>query len=223
MLRFETNEVPAGLEAHYEDAGNGIYRLKVEGVVPTSQFDEQKNKLKEFRDNNTELKRRVDELSSFETMFKSGDFSAEKINAKVKEQASVMSSEMKTAYEAQIAELGASLQTANGRLEKIVLNNAVAAAALKHGVSETALEDVLARAKATFKVVDGELQAADDVRDAKGNPYTMDSWMASLADKATHLFKASSGAGAGKTGRPFLTPEKKSGVDLISAGLAKRR
>lgn len=223
MLKYETQEVPTGLEAYYEDAGNGVFKLKVEGAVPAAQLEEQKNKVKDFRDNNTSLKARVEALERFETLFKTGDFSEEKLTAKVKEQAERMAQEMKAALEAEKQGLTEQLTSTTSKLEKIVLNNAVSQAALKHGVSETALEDVYARATTAFKVVDGELQAAEDVLDAKGNKVTLDGWMASLADKAPHLFNASRGAGAKKPGTPVAPSDKKSPVDLIAAGLAKRR
>lgn len=223
MLKYETNEVPAGLEAYYEDAGSGVFKLKVEGVVPASQLEEQKSKLKEFRENNVTLKTRVEALERFETMFKTGDFSEEKVSAKVREQAEKMAQEMKATFEEEKRQLAEQLTSTSSKLEQIVLNNAVSQAALKHGVSETALEDVFSRAKATFKVVDGELQTAEDVLDAKGNKVTLDGWMTSLAEKAPHLFNASRGAGAKKPGQPVATAERKSPVDLISAGLAKRR
>lgn len=223
MLKYETNEVPTGLDAYYEDAGNGVFRLKVEGVVPAAHLEEHKSKLKEFRDNNVALMARTEALERFEQMFKTGDFSEEKISAKVREQAEKMAQDMKVSFEEEKRQLAERLTSTSTKLEQIVLNNAVSQAALKHGVSETALEDVFARAKATFKVVDGELQAADSVLDAKGNKVTLDGWMASLAEKAPHLFNASRGAGAKKPGQSIGVTEKKSAVDLISVGLAKRR
>jgi hypothetical protein len=223
MLKFETNEIPAGLESYYEDTGTGVFKLKVDGVVPVSEAEQHKSKLKEFRDTNINLKKQVEELARFEQMFKSGEFSSEKLSAKIEEQALVKAAEMKAAYEQQVAELTEKLTGTSTKLEQIVRDNAVSAAALKHGVSETALEDVHARAKAAFKVVDGELVAADGVLDAKGKALTVDGWMAALAEKAPHLFNASRGAGATKPNRPVPAVEKKSAVDLISAGLAKRR
>lgn len=223
MLKFETNEIPTGLESYYEEAGNGLFKLKVEGAIKASEAEETKTKLGEFRNTNIELKRKVEELARFETMFKTGEFSAEKLNSKIEEQALVKAAEMKAAYEAQIAELTTKLTGTSAQFENIVVNNAISAAALKHGVSETALEDVNARAKAAFKVQDGNLVAADGVLDAKGKPMTVDSWMTTLAEKAPHLFNASRGAGAQKPNRAIPALEKKSAVDLISAGMAKRR
>jgi hypothetical protein len=223
MLKFQTNEVPTGLEQYYEDAGDGSFRLKVEGAVPAAEVETHKAKLKEFRDTNITLKKQVDELGRFEQMFKSGEFSSEKLNAKIEEQALQKAAEMKAAYEASIAELNTKLGSTSTQLERVVVTNAVSAAALKHGVQETALDDVLARAASTFTAVDGQVAAKDGVLDAKGNKLTVDAWMASLAEKAPHLFTASRGAGAQKTGKPTIVGDKKSPVDLISAGLAKRR
>jgi hypothetical protein len=82
---------------------------------------------------------------------------------------------------------------------------------------------VEARARSAFRVVDGELAAADGVLDAKGKPLTLENWMATLAEKAPHLFNASRGAGASKPNRPMAQPTTLSPVDRISAALAKRR
>lgn len=223
MLKYQTNEIPAGLEQYYEDAGDGSFKLKVEGVVPTTEVETHKTKLKEFRDTNIALKKQVDELARFEQMFKSGEFSSDKLNQKIEEQALQRAADMKAAYEASISELNTKLGSASSHLERVVVTNAVSAAALKHGVQETALDDVLARAASTFTAVDGQISAKDGLLDAKGNKLTVDGWMATLAEKAPHLFTASRGAGAQKTGKPVIVGEKKSPVDLIAAGLAKRR
>jgi len=223
MLKLETNEVPAGLESYYEALPTGNFKLKVEGAVPATQYEETKLKLGEFRNNNVELKKRVDQLAQFEEMFKSGEFSSEKLQQKVEALALERAASMKQSYEQQVAELTQGLEAERTRLAQIVMSDAVNKAALKHGVSETALEDVLARARGSFKVEDGQLVAADNNLDAKGNKLTLDSWMANLANSAPHLFQASRGTGAQKPGRPIPVLEKKSPVDLIAQGLAKRR
>lgn len=222
MIKFETTEVPAGLEAYYEEV-DGTFRLKVEGAVPSTEYEKTKNSVKEFRDNNIALKKQVAELARFEQMFQSGDFSSEKLNKKIEDQALLKAAEMKTAYEAQIAELTTKLTGTSTSLEKIVRDNAVTKAAISHGVSETALEDVYARARSAFTVVDGQLAPVNGILDAKLKPLTVDAWMASLSETAPHLFNASRGAGASKTTRPIQQPSSMTPVDKISAGLAKRR
>lgn len=223
MLKFQTNEVPAGLESYYVATADGQFQLQVDGAVPATDLEKERARLKEFRDNNVALKKRVEDLSRFEQLFQSGDFSEEKLTKRIEEQALARAAEMKAAYEGQIAELNTRLGDTSGRLEQIVLSNAVTSAAVKNGVSDTALEDVLARARTAFKVVDGALQAADGVLDTKGKPLTLDVWLTSLADKAPHLFKASGGAGSFKpTTRPTTPERKQTPVDLISAALAKR-
>jgi alanyl-tRNA synthetase len=220
MLKFETNEIPAGLESYYEATDGGAFRLKVEGVVPVTEHEKVKGSVKEFRDNNIVLKQRVESLARFEELFKNGDFSEEKLSAKVTDQANKIAAEMKTTYEQQLAELQDQLSGTSKKLESVVLTDSVTKAALAHGVSETAIEDVLLRAKTSFKVVDGALTAADGVLDAKGKPLTVDSWVKSLNDKAPHLFKQSRGAGSQGPGKQMSATEKTS-MERISAGLAK--
>lgn len=219
MLNFEVTEVPEELKNYYEPVGD-VFRLKVTGVVTTSAFEEQKSKINEFRANNVELKKKVEQLSQFEQMFQSGDFSSDKINSKVETLALERAAQMKQTYEQQIKELTDGLNNERTILSSRVLSDEVKSAAMKQGVSDTAIEDVLARAKGAFKVEGGNLVAADNNLDAKGNKVTLDSWMANLAVSATHLFAASKGTGAAKPARA----ESVSTIDTISrisAGLAK--
>ena len=218
MLKLETNEVPEGLEAYYEDTGTGVFKLKVDGAVPANQHSELKTKLSEFRNTNVELKKRVEQLAAFEEMFKSGEFSSDKLQAKVEALALERASQMKAAYDEQLTTLTKTLQGEQSRLANIVMSDAVSKAALKHGVSDTAIEDVLSRARTAFKVEDGQLTAADNNLDAKGNKVTLDSWMAGLATAAPHLFQASRGTSAIKPGKP--TPHL-STDEKISRGAAK--
>jgi hypothetical protein len=205
LLKLETTEVPAELAAYYEPIEGGKFRLKVEGAVSQSALEESKSKVTEFRNSNIELKKKVDQLAQFETMFQSGDFSADKINSKVEQLALERAATMKQTFEQQIAELTDGLTKERNNLSNRVLSDEVKGAALKNGVSDTALEDVLSRARGAFKVEDGKLVAVDSNLDAKGNKPTLDSWMATLATAAPHLFQASQGTSAKKPGKPVIS------------------
>jgi len=221
MLKYETSEVPSGMENLYEATTTGTFRLKVEGAVSLSLFDAEKTRLKEFRDTNITLKKQVEDLATFETMFKSGDFSQESLTAKIEAEALRRAADMKSALELQVSEKDTALQASNRLLTGLVLGNAVQAAALRNGVSEGALEDVLARAKAAFRVVGGAVQLVDDKLDAKGKVPTVDTWMEALALAAPHLFTASRGADARKPGNAKGETARTTN-EKIAAGFAQR-
>lgn len=223
MLKYEVNEVPAGLESYYESTTTGTFKLKVEGVVPLSDFSELKNKVNEFRTTNIELKKKNEELSRFEQMFQSGDFSADKINSKVENLALERAAEMKRSYEEQLADLKSKLDTELTRASNLILQDAVTQAALKHGVQETAMEDVLARAKSSFKVEDGKLVPTSNSLDQNGNPFNLDSWMSKLSTTASHLFGPSKGTNAQKVNKPIVQAGKSDNISKISAGLNRIR
>ena len=101
-------------------------------------------------------------------------------------------------------------QSLEAQLNKLVIDNAVQAAASKHGVADGALDDVLFRARATFKTKDGVAVAYEGdniIYDKTGtNPLGIDEWLAGLATKAKHLFKPSEGVKApGGNNRPAPT------------------
>jgi hypothetical protein len=222
MLKLETDAVPSGMEQYYEDAGNGLFKLKVEGAVPVSEHEKLKAEVKEFRNNNIELKRKNESLSTFEKMFQTGDFSEEKLTAKIEAEAERKAQALKAHLEQQLSEKETALTTTTNRLSELALKTAVTTVAIPNGVRKTALDDVLARAKTAFKVVDGNIEAADGVLDAKGQKVTVESWLEVLATNAPHLFEDSSGAGAKKPDGTKGQPEA-SVHERMSAGLAKLR
>jgi uncharacterized protein YkwD len=97
------------------------------------------------------------------------------------------------------------------QLNRLVIDNSVQSAAAKHGVADGALDDVLNRARSTFKTKDGVAVAYDGENVVYGKtgtaPLTIDEWMEGLAVKAKHLFKPSEGVKApGGTTRPVAGP-----------------
>lgn len=84
-------------------------------------------------------------------------------------------------------------------LEEVVLSDKVKDIAIKNGVVDSALTDVVTRAKSVFTVKDGKTIPKDSKnRDEEGNPTTPESWLTGLATDAPHLFAASTGSGARK-------------------------
>jgi hypothetical protein len=88
----------------------------------------------------------------------------------------------------------------NGKLSALLIDQAVVTEATKRGLRPTALMDITARARITFKLVNGVPQAFDgDVprygRDGT-SPLTLAEWVDALVSDAPHLFEANAGGGA---------------------------
>ena len=74
--------------------------------------------------------------------------------------------------------------------------------ATKRGLRPTAIPDITARARITFKLVDGVPQAFDGqtARMGKDGPMTLAEWVDALVSDAPHLFEANAGGGAAGSG-----------------------
>lgn len=77
------------------------------------------------------------------------------------------------------------------KLDSLLINDAVTDIAIKAGVSQTALSDVITRAKTDFSVLEGKVVSND-----KLEPLTVDKWVTGLNATAPHLFGADKGTGA---------------------------
>lgn len=170
------------------------------GGVSQEQFDEmaskltlmeteltaQKSKVGEFRTHNVALRKQVEQSGGQVDQTSHTDVDTA-INEAVKP-----IKDRNDALEKSNAEL-------QKTLEEVVLSDKVKDIALKNGVVDSALTDVVTRAKAVFTVKDGKTIPKDSKnRDADGNPNTPENWLAGLATDAPHLFAVSTGSGARK-------------------------
>ena len=93
-----------------------------------------------------------------------------------------------------------------GRLTAIQIDQAVVTEATKRGLRATALPDITARARQSFKLVNGVPQAfeADGQTARMGkdgvSPMTLAEWVDALVSDAPHLFEANAGGGAAGSG-----------------------
>lgn len=185
---------------------DGKFHLDVEGVVP-------KDRLDEFRNNNIELKRQLDELTG-----KYKDIDPEQVRVLLKKEADNKEKKMidegkipelveertkamKADYETKIKDLTDKIGSSNSQLERLLVDNTIQAEAVKAGVRETAMEDVLLRGRSRYKVQDGKaVPVAPDGKIIYGkdgtSPESMTEWLGGLSSAAPHLFNASTGGGA---------------------------
>lgn len=214
-LQYEVTAVPEGLESFYKE-NNGKFVLDIEDVVPKTQYtqiqtraQELEGKVTEFRQNNITLKQQLENAGKQQI----------DIDALLEPRIT----EMKQNYVSQIETLNSTKTQLEQHLERVLLSDGVKEAAIKYGVLETALPDVISRARETFTIKDGVPVSKSKAVDKEGKPLTITGWIAGLAETASHLFAPSRGTGAqrpvnGATQRPTM-----SAIDKISAGIAKQR
>ena len=225
-FKLDTLEgLDAAIAALYEQGADGAYYLSVDGVVG-------KDKLDEFRNNNVKLLKDLEKFkdvdpAKYQELLALAKKQEEKklIDAgeidKVVEQ---RVGEMKSTYETQLKTLTEQNSVAQRQLESLLIDNAVRDAAVKSGVQPTAVDDVLLRAKATFKIKDGNAVPVG----AQGNvvygkdgtsPMSVVDWTTGLKKQAPHLFQGSQGGGAQGSGKGNVDTSKLTSAQKIAQGL----
>lgn len=202
MLKFvidTLDSVPEAVRSHYTER-DGKFVLGVEGVVPKERLDE-------FRNNNVDLKKRLEvfdgvDVEKYRSLTEQEAKIREKklIDAgKVEELLAERVGSMKSEHDKQIQALTAANQAATGQLEKLVIDGSIRDQAIKAGVRPTAIDDVLLRGRSVFRLQDGKAVPMDGdkpIYGKSGDPMGIDEWVGSLTDRAPHLFEPSQGGGS---------------------------
>lgn len=230
------DDLDDSLKPLYSKHTDGKFYLDVEGAVAKSKVDE-------FRDNNVSLKQQIEELTD-----KFGNVDLEKYQAlldkealddgkkrvtmeKVDDIVAERTKAMKTEHDNQITALTQAKDGLSSQLNGLLIDGAVRTSAVEAKVRSAALEDVVLRAKQTFKVVDGKAIAHDGegavIYGKDGSsPLSTSEWIGGLKTTAPHLFEDSKGGGAPpgphKPGAPALPGDAAtmSPLQKISAGMA---
>lgn len=215
-LKYELTEAPAeDIKPFYKEQ-DGKFILDVEGAVPETKLRETETKLAEFRTNNVTLKQQIEAATNTSLKDKKpADIDVEQI-------LQTHVSELKTNYETQVTTLADQKKQLEAHLERVVLSDSVKEAAIKYGVQDSALPDVLNRAREAFTVKDGEAVLKDKKLDKEGKQYTVSSWIQSLSESAPHLFAQSRGSGSQKPVKGMPAQGELSAVDKIAKGLRDR-
>lgn len=227
-LKFSVTDITTVEEAMrplYVES-NGSYTLDVEGAVPKSKLDE-------FRMNNIELSKKLDSLKGVdaEKYTKLLELQArvdeKKLidSGKIDEVVESRISSLRSDYEQKSQQAQQQIATLMSSLQQRALSAEIGSVAIKSGVQETAIDDVMLRASGVFSMDEhGALVA----KDAKGNvlygkngidPLTTEEWVKSLVKFAPHLFKASSGGSAPGGSYSSATRGNMSAVQKIQSGL----
>lgn len=208
-----------------KNEADGKFYLQVDGVVS-------KDKLDEFRNNNITLAKKLDAFKDVDPekyrtlveMEAKGKFNG-KTPAEVDALITERVTNMKNEYEGKIGSLSTERDTLSSQLSVLLVDNVIREAASKAGVTGSAVDDILLRGKATFKLVDGVATP----HDSRGNivygrdgttPMTPADWVANLKKDAPHLFPQSQGGGApGSRAGAAPNAANLSSTQKISAGL----
>ena len=217
-LAYQLDDVaalPEQLQQAYTKTDDGKYKLNVEGIP-------EGDKVKEFRDKNIELMKQVAQFDTLKTVIGADGLDPDKLHAKLDALAATKAADALKNKDQELATVKTTASQLQGLVEDLLISDQVTKLALKHGVLESAVPDVLARAKTAFQVEGREVKVRDGKLGEDGKPLTMEVWFSKLSETATHFFGASQGAGVKKPGsskeQPTMTP-----VERISAGLSKLR
>lgn len=219
-----------GLTEHviplYESVEGGKFRLNVEGVAPREKLDE-------FRNNNIELLKKLDDLKDIDPVKFKSLLAIEKrltdkelVEAgKVDEVVQSRVQTMKTEHDGIVTTLNEQLLGANVQLENLLIDSAVRVKALELGVKPLAIDDVMLRAKNALKLLNGVAVPHANGKPMYGkdgvNVMSVDEWITDLSKSAEHLFSTNTGGGAsGSRGNGQPQNGKLSSVQKIAAGLA---
>ena len=194
-------EIPAEHQSFYVER-EGAFYLDAEG-------DGNKAKLEEFRANNIAL---TNQLKRFEGIDPDAVRQLADDKRKLEEAAQIKAGEVDKVWAARLkaelekvhAPVVAERDALHGRLTAIQIDQAVVTEATKRGLRATAIPDVNARARMTFKLVNGVPQAFEGdgqtARMGKDGPMTLAEWVDALVSDAPHLFEANAGGGAAGSG-----------------------
>jgi hypothetical protein len=199
-------EIPAEHQSFYVER-DGAWLLDADGVVSQTKLDE-------FRQNNITL---TNQLKRFEGIDPDAvrQLAAEKQRLEDEQRLKdgkfqeVLDARLKTAradWDKTHGVVVAERDALTGRLTAIQIDQAVVTEATKRGLRPTALTDITARARQTFKLVNGVPQAfeADGQTARMGKdgvtPMTLAEWVDALVSDAPHLFEANAGSGAAGSG-----------------------
>ena len=207
-------DIPAALAEFYKE-DNGVFALDVEGAVAA-------NRLAEFRETNIKLAKQLSLFTGvngddpdLETKVKEyaelkakratyegvKEQDRDKLDKLLAERVGTMKAEHEAALKKNTDELG----TLKNKLQTVMIDKAAVEACVKHGLRDTAHDDVIFRARQHW-VLDGDKIVAKD-REGKtiygpnGEPLTVDEWAADLTKKAPHIFAENKGGGSPGPGK----------------------
>jgi hypothetical protein len=204
------DQIPPEVAAHAVER-DGAWTLEIEGAVDKGRLDEMRNTSVAALKERDELKTRFEGIDPDEVrkLVQEKKALEEQQRLKAGEFDKVLEARLKTAkteWDKQFAAVTSERDAANARLVTVEIDQAVLSEATKRGLRPTALPDITARARSTFKLVNGVPQAlaadGQTVRVGKDGitPMTLAEWIDTQVSDAPHLFEANAGGGAAGNG-----------------------
>jgi hypothetical protein len=189
-----------------------------EEVIETKTYSEEeygnlKTKLDEFRSNNvTLLKKQEDletkfngiDLDSYNEMIQQArDLKDKKLidEGKIDELLDERTKNMREEHNKALEKMGGEQSQLTKKLEHLLIDSAVRDSAIKAGVIDTAIDDVVLRSQSIFAIKEGKAIPNDsdgNIIFGSGNsdPMSVEEWVKGLTETAPHLFGASTGSGS---------------------------
>jgi hypothetical protein len=200
-------EIPAEHQSLYVER-DGAWLLDADGIVSQSKLDEFRqnnitltNQLKKFEGIDPEAVHKLAEEKQRLELLTQGH-KPEEVEKIIEKRLKAARADWDKTHGVVVAERDA----LHGRLSAIQIDQAIVTEATKRGLRPTAIPDITARARLTFKLVNGVPQAFDGdgqtVRLGKDgtSPMTLAEWVDALVSDAPHLFEANAGSGAAGSG-----------------------
>jgi len=191
LLDAEGVEDVSGLKSALEKERGTVKKLKADlqatvdkfkDIDPDKARDAQK-KLQDLEDKQMMDEGKVEELFKKRTERMVADFENQKI-----------------AFNNQIKTLNGANQSLTGELSELLIDGSLRQAAIKAGVHEAAVEDVVLRGRGVWKLVDKKPTPMNGENIIYGKDpnqiITMEEWISGLQPVAPHLFKPTGGGGS---------------------------
>jgi len=198
-------EIPEALKAFYQKASDGTWVIDVDGAADA-------DRLREFRDNNISLTKELADVKKAWEGFspdevkalvaKKAEIEAQKSKDKgeIEQLVTQRTEAMKQEHEKALNTIKTQADAANAELSKIKIDQALVAAASKHGLRASAQTDLIHRGRTIFQLENGQVTPkgpdGKPIYGPKAEPLTPDEWVETLAKEAPHLFEQSAGSGA---------------------------
>lgn len=218
MLKFiysKQDEIPEALREHYTES-NGKWVLNCEGAAPSAKVDE-------FRQNNIELKKKLDRFKDVdpekyrELLDREASFEAPRATdkTKVEELVAKRTAQMAADHDKALSATKADNESLRAELARLQIDGAVTSAASEFGLRSSASEDVISRARSVWRLGDDGKPVAmngdEKIYGRAGEPISMKEWVETLSKSAPHLFEPNggsnaSGSGAGSAGSDGINP-----------------
>ena len=221
-------QIPETLKEHYElNEGSGQYVL----AVDSDSQKEIKKKVKEFRDHNIELQKKISEVEEKFRPFEA--LNLDEVQEALKARQQVQEAELlhrtdvekhiqqkieaeRNKYEKEVSEAKESASQAKVQLETMQIEKWVTTALNRVGqLQKGALEDVLRRARLEIEVKEGEL-----VERSTGLKIDPAEWAAALMKDCSFFFVPNSGIGSRGSNNKDIqkNPWSKDNVNLTEQG-----